>query len=62
MATILDHEVKMMLFDQNNVRFRIPVVNLAEKVPSYMILGALVKKLIFFKMAALVAILDLGLK
>ena len=47
MATILDHKVKIMLYDQNNVRFGIPVVSLAEKVPLYTILGAPVKKLIF---------------
>ena len=46
-GAILDFGVKMVLYHQNNVRFEILVVSLAEKVSLYMILGALVKKLSF---------------
>ena len=47
MASIFDMWVKMMFYRQTDVRFDILVVDLAEKVYLYMILSALVKKLIF---------------
>jgi len=46
MAAILDLWVKMMSYRQTDVRIGILVDDLPEKVSSYMIVGALVQKLI----------------
>jgi hypothetical protein len=47
MAAILNLWVRMMSYHQTDVRIEILMVNLAEKVSSNMIVGALVQKLIF---------------
>ena len=47
MAVILDFGVKMMSKCQNDVRITILMVNLPQKVYSYIILGALVKMILF---------------
>ena len=47
MAAILDIWVKMMFKRKSDVRIGILVVDLVEKVYLYLILGALVQKLIF---------------
>ena len=63
MAAILDFGAKMMSKSQNDVKITILMVNLPQKVYSYVIVGALVKIILlkyFLKMLP-ATILDLGL-
>ena len=60
MTAILDIWVKMMLKRKSDVRIGILVVDLMEKVYLYLILGALIPKLIF--QMALADILDILVK
>ena len=47
MAAILDFRGKMMSKSQNDLRITILIVNLSQKVYSYITVGALVKIILF---------------